>query len=117
MLKPTTADHNVGTTAGRKRERWKMETNLTDDVKVRLGSSENAATLADGTGIRQVTLPKLDSEGLLPCCYEKEDTENISPKFNLNRHIHSHFNRFNQRNRRMGTCCCQIYLNADLLKI
>ncbi|XP_061198045.1 uncharacterized protein LOC133206131 [Saccostrea echinata] len=63
-----------------------MDTNLTDDVKVRLGA-ENKVTLTDGIGIQQVNVrvPKCDPDELLPGCYEKDGAETLSSKFNLHR--------------------------------
>lgn len=65
MFKPT-ADHNVWREE-LEYERCIMETNLTDDLKVRLGG-ENSVTLTDGAGIQQVNvrIPKSDIEELLP---------------------------------------------------
>lgn len=80
----TTADLNVTGEVWEKKACWKMETNLTDDLKVCLGT-EDAVTFTDGAGIRQVTLPRTDPDGHLPFCYRNDNAENISPKFNLNR--------------------------------
>ncbi|XP_011453739.3 uncharacterized protein [Magallana gigas] len=83
MLKPT-ADLNVSGELWETKGRWKMETNLTDDLKVSLGT-DDAVTFTDGAGIRQVSLPRTDSKGHLPFCYRDDYAENISPKFNFNR--------------------------------
>lgn len=64
MLKPT-ADLNVSVELWETKGRWKMETNLTDDLKVSLGT-DDAVTFTDGAGIRQVSLPRTDSKGHLP---------------------------------------------------
>jgi hypothetical protein len=65
MFKPT-ADRNESREE-LEYERWIMETNLTDDLKVRLGG-ENSVTLTDGAGIQQVNVrvPKCDTKELLP---------------------------------------------------